>query len=283
MKAKYHVLFWTLFGLMILSVLLPGAVMQWHGSRFGLLYCIPGVSVAVVAAVQLYFVQKHQFEFVAKLHKGTENAQFAALESLPFGLCVLNEDGIIVQMNPYFQEEIMDGGDLFGRDLFEIIPFNPSVAEQMISFQDRCYQVRLCPFREGDIALNVFLWTDVTELQTLREKYKSSHPCVLLIVIDNYEDLIQNAKESERLEASFAVERLLENFVAGTNGIVRRMKNDKFLAVLEEQHVQQLIENKFKILDDARNINVDERNYITFSIGVGHGAETLAESEAFAI
>ena len=39
---------------------------------------------------------------------------------------------------------------------------------------------------------------------------------------------------------------------------------------------------KFKILDDARAIHVDEKNCVTLSIGVGHGASTLQESETFA-
>ena len=283
MKPKFHVVLWILMVLTALSAILPAAVLFWRGDRFGFLYCIPGAALAGAAATMLLYAQRNQIRFVARLGAKTEKAQLATLDHLPMGLCVLDETGVLVQMNPFFQEEIMDGADLFGRNLYEILPFNPSVPEQEVEWQDRCYQVRLLPFHDGDVPLNVFLWTDVTELEHLKQKYRNSHPCVMLLVIDNYEDLIQNAKESERLEASFAIERLLENFVAGTNGIVRRLKNDRFIAILEEQHVQELIEGKFKILDDARCIAVDERNTVTFSIGVGHGAETLAESEAYAI
>ena len=269
--------------LMVLATILPAAVLFWRGDRFGFLYCIPGAVLAGTAATMLLYAQRNQIRFVARLSEKTEKAQLAALDQLPLGLCVLDETGVLVQMNPYFQEEIMDGADLFGRNLYEIIPFNPTEPSQDVCWQERYYQVKLLPFHDGDIPLNVFLWTDVTDLERLKQKCHDSHPCVMLLVIDNYEDLIQNAKESERLEASFAIERLLEEFVSGTNGIVRRLKNDRFIAILEEQHVQQLIEGKFKILDDARNIAVDERNTVTFSIGVGHGAETLAESEAYAI
>jgi rfaE bifunctional protein kinase chain/domain len=40
---------------------------------------------------------------------------------------------------------------------------------------------------------------------------------------------------------------------------------------------------KFHILDDARNIHADDKNCVTFSIGVGHGAVTMQESEAWAV
>ena len=282
MKPKYHAALWALMTSTVLATILPAAVLFWRGDRFGFLYCIPSAILAGTAACLLLYAQKNQVRFVAKLSERTEKAQLAALDHLPLGLCVLDETGVLVQMNPYFQEEIMDSADLFGRNLYEIIAFNPTVPEQEVSWQEHYYQVRLLPFHDGEIPLNVFLWTDITELETLKQQYHNSHPCVVLIVVDNYEDLIQNAKESERLEASFAIERLLENFVSGTNGIVRRLKNDRFLAILEEQHVQSLIDGKFKILDDARNIAIDERNTVTFSIGVGHGAQNLAESEAFA-
>ena len=283
MKPKYHIALWVLLALLVLTSLLPAAMLFWRGDSLGFLYCIPSAVCAAIVVTMLLYSQKHQIRYVAKLGEETENAQLAALGKLPFGLCILDQAGVIVQMNPYFQEDIMEGADLFGRNLYEIIPFNPSAPEQDICWQQRYYKVSSFPFHDGETPLNVYLWTDVTDYETLRQQYENTQPCVMLLVVDNYEDLIQNAKESERLEASFAIERLLEDFISGTNGIIRRLKNDRFIAILEEQHVSQLIEGKFKILDDARTISVNERNTITFSIGVGHGGLTLAESEHYAI
>lgn len=283
MKPRYHFTLWVVLALMVLMTVLPSAMLFWRGDPLGFLYCIPSAVLAGVAVCMLIYAHKNQVRYVAQLGEHTEKAQLAALDHLPFGLCILDDTGILVQMNPYFQEEIMDGADLFGRNLYEIIPFNPSAPEQDICWQQHYYRVRSLPYREGEMPMNVYLWTDVTELESLRRDYENTQPCVMLLVIDSYEDLIQNAKESERLESSFAIERLLEDFISGTNGVIRRLKNDRFIAILEEQHVRQLIEGKFKILDDARTISIDERNCVTFSIGVGHGARNLAESERYAV
>ena len=269
--------------LMVLGTILPAAVLYWRGDDLGFLYCIPAAILGVIVVSMLLYAQKNQIRYVAALGEETENAQLAALDKLPFGLCILDDTGVLVQMNPYFQDEIMDGADLFGRNLYEIVPFNPSAPEQDICWQQRYYKVSAFPFHDGESPLHVYLWSDVTELETLRQDYENTHPCVMLLVVDNYEDLIQNAKESERLEASFAIERLLEDFISGTNGIIRRLKNDRCIAILEEQHITSLIDGKFKILDDARSISVNDRYNITFSIGVGHGGANLAESESFAI
>lgn len=274
---------WGLLALLVLSTVLPSAMLFWRGDSLGFLYCIPSAVLAVITASMLMLSQRNEIRFVAKLGQQTENAQLAALDQLPFGLCVLNDAGVVVQMNPYFQEEIMESADLFGRNLYEIIPFNPSAPEQDICWQQRYYRVRSLSYQDGEIPLRIFLWTDITDYELLRRDHENSHPCVMLLVIDSYEDLIQSAKESERLEISFAIERLLEEFIAGTNGIIRRLKNDRFIAILEEQHVRRLIDGKFKLLDDVRNIRVHENSPITFSIGVGHGGATLAESETFAV
>ena len=60
------------------------------------------------------------------------------------------------------------------------------------------------------------------------------------------------------------------------------MSNDKFWIVLEERDLSQIIENRFKILEDARNISVGEKKNVTLSIGVGYNSKNLAESETYA-
>ena len=59
-------------------------------------------------------------------------------------------------------------------------------------------------------------------------------------------------------------------------------ENDMFYAVVETRHLRVMMQEKFKVLDDARKILVNGRIHITFSIGVGFGANSLEESEKFA-
>lgn len=76
---------------------------------------------------------------------------------------------------------------------------------------------------------------------------------------------------------------MLEDFMSQTTGVLRKLGHDKFIAVIEEQHLNNIIQSKFEILDKARNISIGEKSsIITLSIGVGRGASTLEESETFA-
>lgn len=68
----------------------------------------------------------------------------------------------------------------------------------------------------------------------------------------------------------------------GTDGVIRKLENDLFYAVMESRHLHEIMNDRFRILDEARQIRVNDRMHITFSIGVGDGASSLAESEKFA-
>ncbi len=283
MKPKLHIFLWILVVLLVVCAVVPSVMMSYDiRTEYGLLYCIPALLLAIVMTIVLLYTQRNQIRFVAQLSEECERAELAALQQLPVGMCVLDEKGTMLHCNTAFSRQILGGTDLFGRNLYTLMEFDPSLPEQEFVWRERTYRISSLPYREDGAELTAYLWTDITELSALKAEYAASRPSVLLIMVDNYEDLIQSAKESAKLEMGAAIEKLLENFISQTNGILRRLKNDRFIAVIEERHMAQIIAGKFKLLDDAREIRVDEKNYVTFSIGVGHGAATLQEGEQLA-
>lgn len=53
------------------------------------------------------------------------------------------------------------------------------------------------------------------------------------------------------------------------------------MIILEQRHLDSIIEGKFDILDRVRAIQTSDRISVTLSVGVGQG-ETLKESEDLA-
>ena len=64
-----------------------------------------------------------------------------------------------------------------------------------------------------------------------------------------------------------------------TTSFIKRYDGDKFLMVVEERHLEKIIEGRFSILDEIRKIETNSGVSVTLSIGVGRGEETLAQSE----
>ena len=282
MKPKYHAVIWVFTILLLILTIIISVALYRTGIRLSLLYSLPSILLAGLTATALFFSYQNHIAYIAELNQKCETAESAVFQNLPMGFCVLDERSILLHYNSSFLEQVLGGEDLFGQNLTEHIPLDVSLSEQKIHWQEHYYQVMAVPYQGDDWKLTAFLWSDITELEQIRQDYENSRPCVLIIVVDNYEDLIQNTKESAKLETTIAIEKLLENFISQTNGILKRLKNDRFIVILEEQHIRQVIAGKFRILDDARAIHADEKNCVTFSIGVGHGAPTLQESEAIA-
>lgn len=282
MKIRNRIYIWIMSIFMILSAALPTAVLYYRGYSESPLWCIPPVLFAGMVVLSLVQFRQYRVRYVAKLTSDCSSTEAAALEQLPMGMCVLDDEGNLIHYNGFFARNILHGSDQFGKELREKIPLTPDLPEQQVVWQQRVYKVTSYPYREDDIMMTAYLWQDVSDYEILRRQFEETRPSVLLIMVDNYEDIIRNAKESTKLEVSVAVEKLMESFVAGTNGVLRRTSTDRFLAVLEEQHIQRIMEGKFRLLDDARAIRVDEKNRVTLSIGVGHGASSLQESEQIA-
>ena len=124
---------------------------------------------------------------------------------------------------------------------------------------------------------------DVTQVQQEATLYRLTRPSVMLIMLDNYGEIMQQAKESEKSRILGEIDTTLEEFISNmTSSFIKRYDGDKFLVVAEEQHLEKMIETRFGILDEIRKIQTAGNLPVTLSIGIGRGEETLSQSEVSA-
>ena len=149
-----------------------------------------------------------------------------------------------------------------------------------VFFGDRSFKVGAVATQRYDQKLIFMSFTDITEFAELFSKYKRTRPSVLLLVIDNYEDVLQKFQGERKGAGGRRHRTMLEDFMSQTTGVLRKLGHDKFIAVIEEQHLNNIIQSKFEILDKARNISIGEKSsIITLSIGVGRGALLLKRAK----
>ena len=79
------------------------------------------------------------------------------------------------------------------------------------------------------------------------------------------------------------IDILLEEFISRTTGFIRKLDRDRFIAVIEERHLNQFIEERFQILDKARQLQEAYKYPVTLSIGIGRGGRSMAECENWAM
>lgn len=244
------------------------------------------VLVSGFAIGKLIQVTRRNFQYSALITDEIKNQNKTSMYSLPMAVVIVDNQRKMVWYNKhfseYFAEEAAYGNSL---DLISRLPIEKLMTEEgvEIKFKDRHYRAYgnvSGAKEEGDIFL-IYI-SDITDYVNMQIEKKLSHPIVMLIMIDSFEELFSSSLESETAHVTVQIDRLLEDFIAETTGILRKQSRDRFWAVVEERHIAKLLESKVKLLDKAREIQVNDRMNVTLSIGIGRTADTISQSEVYA-
>ena len=127
---------------------------------------------------------------------------------------------------------------------------------------------------------NIYLLslTDITELLRLEKKYNDNRVCVAYIAIDNIEDVLQYVQEKFRIAVS-RVDEKLKSWAESINAIIKTYDNDKYIMLMSSSVLDECLDNRFKILDEIRQIRVGDGVSITISMGVARSDGSLQDSE----
>lgn len=214
-----------------------------------------------------------------------------ALESFPLPTVLVSKAGEFIWYNNKFRMGVLDGKDCYGRPLKNVVKglkpelFAKSGAEQVVSAGVAAEAGKRKYTVYGGVERNdcyQLYFADDTLLKAKVTEYTETRPVVSIIMVDNYDELMQNAKEGEKAEIVSMIEKTLLSWVSETTGFLRHSDRDKYIFILEERDYRKIVEKRFNILDKVRKIVVDEYMPATLSIGVGHGGKTFSENEEMA-
>lgn len=157
----------------------------------------------------------------------------------------------------------------------------------LVEVGDRRYQVHgnLIRGREGErlnATMGITYWVDVTDYDEVREEYIASRPVVMLILLDNYDELVKNAGERVRTELRNAVEDKLSQWFEGNRGLLRRYDRDRYMYICERRNYDRMAAARFTIVDEVHSVVNSVGIHATVSVGVGVDGSSLEEIFNFA-
>jgi len=82
---------------------------------------------------------------------------------------------------------------------------------------------------DGFIILMYFV--DNTELVELRKKYENERATVGIIIIDNYDDLMQSLEDTIRTQILAEIDAKITGGWRYTNGILKKFERDKYILI----------------------------------------------------
>jgi c-di-AMP phosphodiesterase-like protein len=164
------------------------------------------------------------------------------------------------------------------KEVVESMDENNKTIDKEISIHDKYYRllgnlVNL-KIRERKDPVIMLYFIDRTDYYRLYKVYEDEKDCVGMIVVDNYEDLMQSMIDTDRPQMMAVVEKILREWFSFTGGIFTRLDRDRFFILFERKHLKTFLDNKFEILDSIKEVNFNNKIPITLSIGINAENDT---------
>ena len=260
---------------------------------------IPSILIFMaIVAYSYYANNRRKSEISETLQDLTLSVDTAAKSSLinsPFPLIIMESNGNIIWRSSKFISEF-EKFDInsYLNNLIEDIKLDIEETEKdtskekqiskHIALNDKNYKIlgkfvhsRKYDKKHDDKYMMMLYFIDETEIVKLKEEYKDSKSCVTIIMIDNYEETMQQLESEEKPQVIAEIDKCIYEWTDKTNGVLIKSDRDRYVYLFEQRYFEKVKEDKFSILDKVKDIKTKENVQITLSIAVSNDGPTDKE------
>ena len=152
---------------------------------------------------------------------------------------------------------------------------------QQLNLADGVWNVHSSTVPGGSESMTLLVFNEETALRRIETEYKASRPGYMVFLVDGYDDVFSDMLDSERARLLEGINRVLEDMIGRGTGFLRRVASGRYIAVVEERHLEQYAQRGYDVLDKIRAL--DPSVNLSISIGIGRGAKTLREAQDMAV
>ena len=234
-------------------------------------------------------ISEHTNELTISVDKA---AQSTIINS-PFPLVVIETNGNIIWKSSNFIKEFanVDIGNFLTDIIKELklkidkaentnniaISENMQIGEKNYKIIAEYTKLRDKEHKNSYEYMSTIYFLDETNYMKLLEEYNNSRTCAGIIVLDNYEELMQRATEEEKLKITSSAEKAIYAWVNKYNGLAIKSERDTYVAIFDQYHLEKIKEDKFEILDEVKEIKTQDNIQLTLSIAISEDEKTNIE------
>lgn len=258
--------------------------------------------VYYAVALWLYFSRVTVLRGALEAHVIAANEAHEQLfREMPVPYCLVDLTGNIIWKNQYFQA-IVSGDNAAGKNIMQMFP---NIHQDMMPEADTAVEVhsdykgkkylidmrvtqigtdaeaQLCCLESGAELVAVYL-KDETEEELLKANLERERIVVGLIYIDNYEEVLSQIEEVKRSLLTALIDRKINRYIAVHSGIIRKIEKDKYFFIVKKQYLNKLLEDRFSILEEVKQVNIGNDMPVTLCIGIGYSAESYVQNYEYA-
>ena len=258
---------------------------------------IPAIIIFIIIAVYSYsenIKKKSEIsETLQNLTLTVDSAAKTSLTSSPFPLIIIETNGNITWKNENFQKEFEDVDinsyltnlildikveiqkrkEQDEKTILRHIEINKKYYEIVGKFVDSKENAEK---KEKEYVM-ILYFINETENVILQEEYKNSKSCVTIIIVDNYEETMQQLESEEKPQVIAEIDKCIYDWTDKTNGVLIKSDRDRYVYLFEQRYLEKVKEDKFSILDKIKEIETKENIQLTLSIAVSNDGITDKE------
>ena len=260
------------------------------------------VEGAVMVGLIVYSLireRQRRKELQALVEQVTYNAESATNNTLmhfplPMAVFRLGDSGIVWANEPFWA---MCGysSPAFDEQLTDLVPgFNgkwlmegKTRMAELVDVGSRKYQVNGNMVRSGptDVTyefMGITYWVDVTEYDQVKQEYMASRPIVMIILVDNYDEMLKPLTDRQRIEVRGNLDAAVEKWCDGRSGVLLRLDRDRYLFLFEKRYLEQITRDRFSLVEGIHSLVTPTGIHATVSIGTGVDGAGYDETYSFA-
>lgn len=263
------------FAIAAFHILVMNIFVLTNHFKIGLLFLIVSTILMTLLFMYLYRsfgINENRFRQMVVDIAGSKQY---AIDELPMGLIILNDDDEIEWMNDYMCNEISRDNmnapinRLFPNIMTTLKANNISTTES--TYNDKYYKIY---WDEKHQALHLI---DITNQRNRETELEDKQPVLGILFLDNYDEVTQNMSEALKSELNNSITNTLNEWATRHHIYIRRFSQDRFIILLNSRSLKDIESTRFNLLDEVRDRSQELGAQITLSIGIGEGSDDYIE------
>jgi len=268
----YHMV-WAFIVMMVMIVALA-----WHNWVLGVVGLVLIAILVILAWNAEKNFRKDMNEYIATLTYRVKRTGNDVINELPFGVVLYDEDKHVEWHNPYMLH-ILGRESLIGASLKELVPGlqmqkekdKERIVQSEVAIGDRIFLT--VPKQEE----RLIYFQDVTDYVTLRRRYEAEKLVIGIVMLDNLDELTQGLDDQQRAALLSRVTNHITEWAHDHQIYMKRLTSDRYLILLDHELLKEIEMTRFVILDEVRELTVDNKLPLTLSIGIAAGVDNIIE------
>lgn len=250
-------------------------------------YIIPSVilyTLIILYTIWVYKKRKDElYSYIDELTFTVDTAAKSTLINSPFPLIILQSDGTIIWRSSNFKQEF-ENIDIapYIEDTMKDIKLDTETKEKMkiekdVEIGEKTYHVigdyiriKKKDRKRQKEYMSVIYFVDITHQKDIEKKYDDEENCIGIVMIDNYEEVLQRISEENKSQVTANVEKKLYEWANRIDGIMVKKERDTYILIFTKEKLKELDQERFAIIDEIKEIETEEKMPITLSIAISN-------------